>query len=31
MQFEGWQRLHAEYSREFGVEMPAWAKAPRQP
>ncbi len=24
MQFEGWQRLHAEYARQFGVEMPSW-------
>jgi uncharacterized protein YndB with AHSA1/START domain len=29
MQFEGWQRLHAEYSQAFGVEMPDWSKAPR--
>jgi uncharacterized protein YndB with AHSA1/START domain len=24
MQFEGWKRLHAEYSQQFGVEMPSW-------
>lgn len=24
MKFGGWQRLHAEYARQFGVEMPAW-------
>lgn len=24
IQFEGWQRLHAEYSQQFGVEPPAW-------
>ena len=24
MQFEGWQRLHAEYSKQFGLEMPRW-------
>ena len=24
MQFEGWQRLHAEYAQQFGVEMPKW-------
>ena len=24
LKFEGWQRLHAEYAREFGVEMPSW-------
>ena len=25
MKFEGWQRLHAEYARLFGVEPPAWS------
>ncbi|HEV3090838.1 MAG TPA: SRPBCC family protein [Candidatus Cybelea sp.] len=24
MQFEGWKRLHAEYSKQFGVEAPSW-------
>ena len=24
MKFEGWQRLHKEYSEQFGVEMPKW-------
>ena len=24
MKFEGWQRLHAEYANQFGVEMPRW-------
>ncbi len=24
MQFEGWQRLNAEYARQFGVELPRW-------
>ncbi len=24
MQFEGWQRLNAEYARQFGVEPPSW-------
>lgn len=24
MKFPGWQRLHAEYARQFGVDMPAW-------
>jgi hypothetical protein len=24
MKFEGWQRLHAEYAQQFGVEMPRW-------
>jgi len=25
MKFEGWQRLHAEYARQFGVESPSWS------
>ena len=24
MKFEGWQRLHADYAKQFGVEMPKW-------
>jgi uncharacterized protein YndB with AHSA1/START domain len=28
MQF-GWQRLHAEYAQQFGVEAPAWPPRPR--
>ena len=24
MKFEGWQRLFAEYSKQFGVEPPSW-------
>jgi uncharacterized protein YndB with AHSA1/START domain len=24
MQLEGWQRLTAEYAKQFGVELPAW-------
>src|SRR5579883_1699756 len=24
MQFEGWQRLNAEYAQQFGVEAPSW-------
>lgn len=24
MQFEGWQRLNAEYSKQFGVKAPSW-------
>ncbi|MDB5106353.1 MAG: polyketide cyclase [Fibrobacteres bacterium] len=24
MRFEGWQRLNAEYAKEFGVEPPSW-------
>ena len=26
MQFEGWQRLHAEYAKQFGVELPKWGQ-----
>jgi uncharacterized protein YndB with AHSA1/START domain len=26
MKFDGWQRLFAEYGKQFGVEPPAWAK-----
>jgi uncharacterized protein YndB with AHSA1/START domain len=28
MQFSGWQRLHAEYAQQFGVEMPSWSPKP---
>jgi len=28
MQFGGWQRLHAEYAQQFGVELPNWASSP---
>ena len=24
MKFEGWQRLSAEYAKQFGVEAPGW-------
>jgi uncharacterized protein YndB with AHSA1/START domain len=24
MQFGGWQRLNAEYARQFGIELPSW-------
>ena len=24
MQFDGWQRLNAEYARQFGIELPNW-------
>jgi hypothetical protein len=24
MKFDGWQRLNAEYARQFGVEPPSW-------
>jgi uncharacterized protein YndB with AHSA1/START domain len=26
MKFGGWQRLHAEYAKQFGIEMPKWSK-----
>jgi uncharacterized protein YndB with AHSA1/START domain len=26
MKFDGWQRLHAEYAKQFGVETPDWSK-----
>jgi uncharacterized protein YndB with AHSA1/START domain len=30
MQFDGWQRLNAEYAKQFGVDPPRWApKVPR--
>jgi uncharacterized protein YndB with AHSA1/START domain len=25
LEFAGWQRLHAEYARQFGVEAPSWS------
>ncbi len=31
MNFNGWQRLNAEYARQFGVEMPSWpSNAPKR-
>jgi uncharacterized protein YndB with AHSA1/START domain len=31
MKFSGWQRLNAEYAKQFGVEVPAWPpNAPKQ-
>ena len=24
MKFEGWQRLNAEYAKQFGIELPSW-------
>jgi uncharacterized protein YndB with AHSA1/START domain len=31
MQFEGWQRLNAEYAKQFGVEPPGWpTRAPKR-
>jgi uncharacterized protein YndB with AHSA1/START domain len=29
MKFEGWQRLNAEYSKQFGIEAPSWSNAPK--
>jgi uncharacterized protein YndB with AHSA1/START domain len=29
LKFGGWQRLNAEYARQFGVETPAWPAGPR--
>lgn len=29
MKFDGWQRLHAEYAKQFGVETPGWPSSPR--
>ncbi|HZS27385.1 MAG TPA: SRPBCC domain-containing protein [Candidatus Angelobacter sp.] len=26
MKFDGWQRLNAEYAKQFGVETPSWAQ-----
>jgi uncharacterized protein YndB with AHSA1/START domain len=30
MKFEGWQRLNAEYAKQFGVEPPTWIPKPRR-
>lgn len=29
LKFGGWQRLHAEYAKQFGVETPGWPAPPR--
>jgi uncharacterized protein YndB with AHSA1/START domain len=29
LKFGGWQRLNAEYARQFGVETPSWPSSPR--
>ena len=29
MKFGGWQRLNAEYAKQFGVETPDWSSRPR--
>lgn len=32
MKFDGWQRLNAEYARQFGIELPDWpSKAAQDP
>ena len=28
MQFDGWQQLFAEYSKQFGVEPSSWSSSP---
>ena len=30
MKFAGWQRLNAEYAKQFGVEPPKWPPKPAQ-
>lgn len=30
MRFEGWQRLNAEYARQFGIEVPGWGAPSRE-
>ncbi len=30
LQFEGWQRLNAEYAEQFGVQTPNWQTRPRR-
>jgi uncharacterized protein YndB with AHSA1/START domain len=30
MKFAGWQRLNAEYAKQFGVEPPAWSTNPQK-
>lgn len=30
MKFGGWQQLHAEYAKQFGIEMPNWPKTPQK-
>ena len=31
MQFIGWQRLNAEYAKQFGIETPGWASGTAKP
>ncbi|MBV9073167.1 MAG: SRPBCC family protein [Acidobacteria bacterium] len=31
MKFSGWQRLNAEYAKQFGIEKPNWPGAERKP
>jgi hypothetical protein len=30
IKFGGWQRLHAEYARQFGIEAPNFSPSPAQ-
>lgn len=30
MKFDGWQRLNAEYAKQFGIETPKWPPQPAQ-
>jgi uncharacterized protein YndB with AHSA1/START domain len=30
MKFGGWQRLNAEYAKQFGIEAPSWGQEPGQ-
>jgi len=30
MKFDGWQRLNAEYAKQFGIETPTWQPRPAQ-
>jgi hypothetical protein len=30
MKFAGWQRLNAEYAKQFGIETPNWLPKPAQ-
>jgi uncharacterized protein YndB with AHSA1/START domain len=30
MKFDGWQRLNAEYAKQFGIETPKWPSQPAQ-
>jgi hypothetical protein len=30
MKFDAWQRLTAEYAKQFGAESPKWSPGPNQ-